>query len=77
MGYQTYIPDEWCEMREREQEAAAQAEAERTVVKQQRTSKFKKVLYTAGKTIGWVAVSLVAILIVAAGLLIYPPQAYD
>jgi hypothetical protein len=70
MDYQTYIPDEWSEMREREQEAAAQAEAERTVVKQQRASKFKKALYTAGKTIGWIAVSLVAILVVAAGLLI-------
>jgi hypothetical protein len=70
MSYQTHIPDEWHEMHQREQEAAAKAEAERTVVKQQRTSKFKKALYTAGKTIGWIAVSLVAIMVVAAGLLI-------
>jgi hypothetical protein len=70
MSYQTHIPDEWREMREREQEAAAKAEAERTVVKQQRASKFKNALYTAGKTIGWIAVSLVAILIVTAGLFI-------
>jgi hypothetical protein len=70
MSYQTYIPDEWREMHEREQEAAAKAEAERTVVKQRRASKFKKALYTAGKTIGWIAVSLVAILVVTAGLLI-------
>jgi cell division protein FtsX len=70
MDYQTYIPDEWREMHQRQQETAAKAEAERTVVKQQRTSKWKKALYTTGKTIGWIAISLVAILVVTAGLLI-------
>jgi hypothetical protein len=70
MDYQTYIPDEWREMHQREQEAAAKVEAERIVVKQQRTSKWKKALYTAGKTIAWIAASLVAILVVTVGLLV-------
>ena len=69
MSYQTYIPDEWREMHEREQESTAKAEAERTVGKQQRVAGWKKALSTVGKTIGWVAVSLVAILVVTAGLL--------
>jgi hypothetical protein len=69
VSYQTYIPDEWREMREREQEAAAKTEAERIVGKEQRTAAWKNTLYTIGKTIGWVAASLVAILVVTAGLL--------
>ena len=69
MSYQTYIPDEWREMHEREQEATAKAETERVVVKQLRTAKWKKALYTIGKTIGWVAVGLMALLVVTAGLL--------
>ena len=69
MSYQTYIPDEWRDMQEREQEATAKAEAERVVVKQLRTTRWKKALYTIGKTIGWVAVGLMAILVMTAGLL--------
>lgn len=70
MSYQTYIPDEWREMQEREREAAAKAEAERTGVKRQRAASWKKALYAGGKVIGWMAVSLLAILAVAAGLLV-------
>jgi hypothetical protein len=67
VSYQTYIPDEWHEMHEREQ--AATAKAEHVVVKQQRTTRWKKALYTIGKTIGWVAVGFMALLVVTAGLL--------
>jgi len=70
MSYQTYIPDEWRERRKREQADAAKAEAARTIGKQQRTARWKKTLYTASKVIGWVAVSIVAILVVTAGLFI-------
>jgi cell division protein FtsX len=70
MSYQTYIPDEWREQHKREQEAAAEAEAMRVDGKQQRSARWKNALYSMGKVIGWVAVSLVAILIVTAGLLI-------
>jgi hypothetical protein len=66
VSYRTYIPDEWHEMHEREQEAAARAE----VIKQQRTAGWKKTIYTIGKTIGWVALSLVVLLVVTAGLLV-------
>jgi hypothetical protein len=69
VSYRTYIPDEWREMHAREQESAAKAEGERTVGKQQHVAGWKKALSTVGKTIGWVAVSLVAILVVTAGLL--------
>ena len=66
MSYQTYIPDEWHEMHEREQNAAAKAEA----IKQQRSAGWKNAIYTIGKTIGWIALSLAAILVVTAGLLV-------
>jgi hypothetical protein len=70
MSYQTYIPDEWREKHKREQAEAAKAEAARTVGKQQRTARWKKALHTASRIMGWVIVSLVAILVVTVGLLI-------
>lgn len=69
MSYQTYIPDEWREMQEREREATAKAEAERTGIKQLRAARWKRALYTLCKTVGWVAVGLMALLVVTAGLL--------
>ena len=69
MSYQTYIPDEWREKRKREQEEVAKAEAAHRVGKQQRAAKWKKTLYAIGKTIGWIAVGLMALLVVTAGLL--------
>ena len=69
MSYQTYIPDEWRERHKREQEKSARDEAGHRVGKQLRTTRWKKTLYTIGKTIGWVAVGLMALLVVTAGLL--------
>lgn len=70
MSYQTYIPDEWREKHQREQEAAAAAEARHVERKQQRSASWKNTLYAMGKIIGWVAVGLIALLVVTAGLLI-------
>jgi hypothetical protein len=70
VSYQTYIPDEWREERKREQEEAAKVEAAHRVGKQQRAAKWKNALHAAGKVVGWLAVSLVALLVVTAGLLV-------
>jgi hypothetical protein len=70
MSYQTYIPDEWREEQRREQEAAAEAEAMHLTAKQQCTARWKNALCSAGKVLGWVAVSVMALLVVVAGFLI-------
>lgn len=69
MSYQTYIPDEWRTMREREQEAATKAEALRATEKRHRAAQWKKALYTAGKVIGCISLGLMALLVLVAGLL--------
>ena len=69
MSYQTYIPDEWREMQAREREETAKAAALHTAERQERAARLKKVLFTAGKVIGWIAVGLVALLLLMAALL--------
>lgn len=68
MSYQTHIPDEWRAMRAREQEEATKAVAQRATEKQQRTAQWKKALYTAGKVMGWITLSLMALLLLMAAL---------
>lgn len=70
MSYQTYIPDEWREERKREQEEAAKVEAAHRVGKQRRVAKWKDALYATGKVVGWLAVSLMALLVVTVGFLV-------
>jgi hypothetical protein len=69
MSYQTYIPEEWREMRERERAAAAKAEATARRLKRQRAAQWKKALYTAGKAVGWIIIGLLALMALMAGLL--------
>jgi len=69
MSYQTYIPDEWREMREHERAAATKAQATARRLKRQRTAQWKKALYTVGKVAGWIALSLMALLLLMAALL--------
>jgi ElaB/YqjD/DUF883 family membrane-anchored ribosome-binding protein len=69
VSYQTYIPEEWREMRERERAATAKAEAAARRLKRQRTAQWKKALYTTGKIIGWITIGLAALLVLMAGLL--------
>jgi len=74
--YQTYIPDDWRELRQREEFAAQKIATERSTAKQQRAAKLHdalqvtlRVLVTTAKIIGVATLALLGFLVALVAVL--------
>ncbi len=74
--YQTYIPEQWRELRKREEVAAQKIETERTIAKQQRGEPLKhalqvmlRVMVTIAKVIGAATLALLGLLVALIAIL--------
>jgi len=74
--YQTYIPEQWRELRKREEAAAHKIETERFIAKQRRAAKLRHVLQvalralvTVAKVIGVATLALLGLLMAMVAVL--------
>lgn len=76
MSYQTYIPETWREMRQREETAVQKIETARFITKQRRAAKLRhalqvtlRVLVTTAKVIGVATLALLGFLVALVAVL--------